>query len=229
MESQFLPITCGIGILALLAWGVTLWLKKRTLYLPAKTDTSQPVNQEVERERVKKIRAQQRAKIWIWFVVISFFACLMVAMAPSFKKISGALSATNTPTITPTRTITNTPTITKTPRDTKTPSPTSETLTPGTGTARSASNATSTVTPYVVYQQIRQTVVVRETVIVKVNVPVVRTVIVEQTVIVTPTFTQPVTVTDTETPTQTPTETPTETPSPTPTETPTEIPTEITP
>jgi hypothetical protein len=210
--SPLIQVSCVAVILALAAVGIGAMMRNRTLYLPAQADNAQPVNQEAERKRTEKIRAQSQLRVWgycaLLFVLI---ACGILAM-PSVKKVSAALGATSTPTVTNTPTITPTPTITRTPTIT----PTRLTSTPGTPGAFGATairgsptvGAQSAVQTVVV--QVNQTVIVEQTRIVKVPVTVI--------VVVTATFTHTATPTGTvqsEPPTMTPTLTPTQTPSPT--------------
>lgn len=220
--SPYAYVSCFVALLALGAFLVAGWLRRRTLYIPAAEEGSAPLSQEAERKRTEQIRAKQITVVWIWFTVLCVLSYGVVAAAPVAGRVNSALfptataTATNTPTITPTPTITNRPTRTPTPRNTSTPGQ-SLTLTLNTRTPR-ATPATATAQVIVQYQNV--------TVIQTRIVTVLQTVIVYQTVIVTPTFTPTPSPVFTETPSLTPTETAsptptfTETPSPTPTSTP---------
>jgi hypothetical protein len=222
LSPQLIQVTCALGVIGLLAFAITAWLRKRTLYLPARADTSQPVDQEAERKRVEKIRARQQLTVWLWFLGFAIFACLAVSLAPSIKKVSAALNPTATPTSTPTATVTFTPTVTLTPKNTLTPG---GSVTPR--ATRTPTGQPATATPKVIYQppavqtvivQVQRTVIVQveKTVLVPVSVTQIVYVEVPVTVIVTPTHTPMIT----DTPAPTITLPPTDTPSITPTETP---------
>lgn len=232
MQLNLTTVTLIVVFGACLAFVGAAWMKKRTVYLPAQADSSQPPDAEAEKKREQKARARGASLVWtVWM-----FGCVILyaiaLLGPTFRKVSAALAdPTGTPTGTATATITPTPTITRTPRDTSTPR---ATWTPigGTGvpagslmtdilTMQVSPTAGATATARVVTNVVVQTKIVNvvQTVIVSqqivITVPVVQTVIVPiyQTVVVTPTFT--------ETPTPTPTFTETPTPTPTITETPT--------
>lgn len=233
MDSPLLQATCFVGVLALLAFPAAAWMKRRTLYVPAPADTSQPISQEAEKKRIEKIRSKGALMVWGVWVGLCIAAYAVAILGPSVRKVSAALApATPTASITFTATITATPTITNTPRDTFTPRPSG---TPVGGASASPTPGSmletvipptprATQTPRVIMNVVVQTQIVRvnQTVIVPVQVTVPVTVIVQipVTVIVTPTHTP----TPTSTETQTLTPTPSETPSPTPTHTETPTP-----
>lgn len=212
-------------VLAMLAFTGAAWMRKRTIYVPAPADTSQPLSQEAEKERAEKIRRKGAVYVWgVWC-----FACVVLyayaLLAPTIGKVSAALA--DTPTYTPTPTLTSTPTVTNTPRATWTPRETStprETRTPTAGSMLETilTPKESTAMPRVVTNVIVQTQIVTQ--VVKVQIPVQVTVLVPYpvTVVVTQTYTPTPTTTETATLTPTLTETPTPTFTPTLTPTPME-------
>lgn len=231
MQFNLTTVTLIVGLGACLAFIGAAAMRKGPVYMPAPSDTSQPVDYEAEKKREQKIRAKRASVVWVAWMVSCVVLYAIALLGPSFRKVQAAFADTPTGTFTPT--ITPTPTITRTPRDTSTPRPT---WTPigGSGTPAgslmtdiltmqvASPTAGATSTPNVITNVVVQTRVVNvvQTVIVPqqivITVPVVQTVVVPiyQTVVVTSTFTE--TPTPTPTMTETPTVTPTFTETPTP-------------
>lgn len=227
-------VTVIVAFGACLAFIGASYMRKGAVYMPAPTDTSQPIDYEAEKKREQKIRAKRASVVWVTWMVSCVVLYAVALLGPSFRKVQAAFAdPTGTPAATFTATITSTPTITRTPRDTSTPR---GTWTPIGGTGVPAGSlmtdiltmqvasptAGATSTPNVITNVVVQTRIVNvvQTVIVPqqvvITVPVVQTVVVPiyQTVVVTSTFTE--TPTATPTVTETPTVTPTFTETPTP-------------